>query len=156
MPRTVQSEMLPALELAKRRLREVGATADEIAGFVAGWDDFSDPDAWSPEIRADWLRQSDDSLVTELTAIRLEYSIGTHTEEEADAAKLDHDIHDVMADAEIIIGQSVRSVVEWVGDDRAKASAALALETGQGGANRSTLISALTAILEADDESDVE
>ncbi len=144
--RRTADESTSELDLAIRRLRTVGATDDEVTSFVAGWDQFEDG-IWTPEIRRAWLRQRDSDLVAELQAIRLEYEIGTVTEEEAAARDADRARQALVSEAVQVIGGTIRQVLAWVGDDPLRAEVAAELEASDVGAQRRTLMAQLGTVL---------
>lgn len=73
-PRRTNRSGEPRSELAGFviRLRQIGATDDEIAATVKTWDDFDDD--WTPAARADMVRWSDVRLRDEIAALRAEYA----------------------------------------------------------------------------------
>lgn len=157
--RTTTPEVRSELETAVMRLEEIGATPDEIATFVDGWDDLNDD--WTVERRTEWLHQSDGDLARELAGIRAEHRFHTTTEEEQ-AELDDQERHMALIDeAAGLTGSNITRIMEWVnaGDDPTevglRASIMLDLETN--GQNRPTLVAQLAdaATPAADGASDV-
>jgi hypothetical protein len=146
----VNSETRSPLEHFVTRLRELGATEDEVSAVVETWDQFDPdphaPEAWTEAQRAQVMRLGDNELRQMIVDGRREYAFATTTEEEADrkAAKMAQ--QRAMTEAQGRIDGPVASVLAWVGDDRIRAAAALAAER-EGGAPRKTLVAGLEDVL---------
>lgn len=132
--RTAADQSTSDLDNAVTRLRRLGAHPDEVDAFVAGWDRF-DGD-WTPERQAGFKFLSDSDIAGDLAALRLEHHLGTHTEDEDDAA--------LAATAEREVLGTVATVLAWVGDSTRNASAALAAEAA--GRRRATLLTRLSEL----------
>lgn len=65
-------EVRSELDQFVERLRQVGASPDEIAATIANWDVFDDD--FGPEQRRDMVRWSDPRLRAEILALRQEYA----------------------------------------------------------------------------------
>lgn len=140
---TIGDETQTELEHAVARLAAIGATSDEVDAFVARWDDFDDQ--WTPEIRTAWLSCTDADLRAELRAIRVEYAIGTVTQEDHDAAVVAAEHARLVEEAQVKIGTSVPGVLAWVDGDPGRAAAAAIVERAQP-SPRGTLLDALARI----------
>lgn len=148
------TELQQDLDLAVTRLRELGANESEVADLIEGWDDFSDPDTWSPEIRRQWIRLSDASLLAELKALRMTSGASTPpraTDDGLDDAVtiVEHDepALDVVQFPELddVLEGSIPKIVQWVDGDRDRARAVIGREVA--GQNRATLLSQLGLLL---------
>lgn len=150
-------EVRSELEQFAARLRDLGATPDEIEPVVASWDDLDPADTkategeappWTAERRTALVNAPDAELAGLLQAARDEYDLGTTTEGEAADRKRKAELTDVQAAAAEVIGKPVGDVLDWVGDDADRAAAVLNLETADGaGAGRKTLVAPLSALL---------
>lgn len=138
-------EQLSELEQFLGRMRQVGATDDEVAEFAAGWDEFDDD--WTPAKRTAVLGWSDEQLHENLVAVRAEYAEHTTTEAEAAQQAAEHDAALQARQAEGIIGRPVGEVLAWVGTDPVRAEAVRTLETGPNGGNRKTLLAGIDKAL---------
>lgn len=130
-------ENVGELEGFLERLRILGATPDELAAAREHWDDFDDE--WTPEVRRDYVRQSDDVLRADLHAARREYLEGTTDPEVLEAADRDAEVEALAVEALEHNGYTVAKVLEWVGDDPARAEAMLAVERTRGDARKGVL-----------------
>lgn len=132
------------------RLRQLGATEDELAGVASSWDDLEQPDpanpeAWTVERRTAMVSANDADLVDMIDAARQEWAEGTTSEEQerddaADAARAE-----LRAQAIEAVAGTVAEALEWVGDDRARAEAAWEAEVD--GRDRVTLVRPLADML---------
>lgn len=131
------------------RLRLLGAADDVVADVVAQWDD----DTWSDEDRAALVAMSDEALRAELDSIEREHYEGTHTEDEEAAERYAA----AVALAEQVIGENVRTVIEWVDAEEVtdlpevrllRALAVLELEQASE-KPRTTLIAHVNGVVEA-------
>lgn len=129
-------EVRTELETFSDRLRQLGATDDEVAQVVAGWDTF-DAD-WTPARRHQVVHLSDADLRQLLVDGREEYEHDTTTEEVAAVRDAERARRMAEAEAARRIGGNVDSVLAWVGDDRYRAQAVLELEVA--GQRRKTLL----------------
>ena len=102
------------------RLRQLGATDEEIAETVGVWGD-------DPEDDERLFNLNDIQLRGEIVSVRTEYQHDT-TEAAPDELRVE------AADR---IGGTINEIMEWVGTDRSKAAAVLRLEPADG---RKTLI----------------
>lgn len=143
------------------RLADLGATEDELDQVRDAWDELDpddtpdDPDlgpAWTLARRTELTHASDHELTALLRRARIEHDEGTTTEDEADEQERRREYDRAMAEATERIGGNVPSILGWVGDDLVRAQVVHQLETGEGGANRSTLVEPLQAMLDADAE----
>lgn len=137
----VADESVSELDAFIARLRRLGATADEVASVREGWDDFDED--WTPDRRREFIRQSDDELRAALADVRDEYELGTTTEDEARAAERADRLDAALGAAHEQMGRTVGELIEWVGDDDARAHAVTVWETSEEGGGRKTLVAAL-------------
>ena len=148
VPRVVATEVRSPLDDFLDRLRQLGATPDEMDAVARTWDqldpdDSPDPDAWTRARREEVRRAGDDYLRALILEGRAEYEYGTTTEKDA-AAKAAHAAYAAaLAEAQGRIGGTVPAVLAWVGDDPLRAEAVLHLETLPEGANRKSLAAPL-------------
>ncbi len=140
----VNRETRTDLETFTMRLELLGASPDEVQAVVGGWDDF-DGD-WTPERRHELLHMGDDGLRGVIEAGREEYDYANTTEEEAEARVEAQRLRTARSEAAQRIYGTVPSLLAWVGDDQVRAGAVRELETGDEGASRKTLLSALDEI----------
>jgi hypothetical protein len=126
------------------RLRELGATDDEVSAVVDTWDDVDDE--WTPAERARVAGLGDNELRAMIVDGRREYAIGTTTQEEADRRAAKAAELRAMTEAQGRIDGKVPAILAWVGDDKVRAQAALAAEQ-EGGAPRKTLVAGLEDVL---------
>lgn len=146
-------EVRTELQQFTQRLRDLGATPDEVDPVLATWDDLDADDAtadegeappWTAARRTALVNAPDAELLGLILAARDEYTYATTTEGEAADAERQAQLAAVAADAAGVIGRSVGDVLAWVGTDADRATAVLALETAEGaGANRKTLVGPL-------------
>lgn len=120
------------------RLRRLGASQDEIASVIDGWDRFDDE--WTPTYRARFVRSTDTELRAALADVRAEYELGTTSEEDAARAEVRRRQRAAVDAAPGVTGGTIPSVLEWVGDDPARAWAVREYETGPYGQGRKTLL----------------
>lgn len=146
----VNSETRSPLEQFVIRLRQLGATEDEVSAVVETWDQFDEdphaPEAWTHPQRAKVLRLGDNELRQMIVDGRREYAYATTTQEEADRKQAKAAQHRAMSEVQERIDGNVAGILAWVGDDRIRAQAALAAEQ-EGGAPRKTLVSGLEDVL---------
>lgn len=146
----VNSETRSPLEQFVTRLRELGATEDEVSAVVDTWDDFDPdphaPEAWTHAQRAKVAALGDNELRQMIVDGRREYEIGTTTEEEAARKAAKNAELRAMSEAQGRIDGTISAILAWVGDDKVRAMAALAAER-EGGAPRKTLVSKLEDVL---------
>lgn len=120
------------LEGFVERLRQLGATDDELAQVRDGWDDFddpTDPDAtWTPEKRYLFVRLSDRHLLEAIRGPRHEYEYATHDEDEQ--GQLDAERAYIAAKGEAFarLGGNVGSIIDWVVTDTVRAQAVIDAE----------------------------
>lgn len=103
------------------RLTALGATPDELAAAAATWDQFDDD--WTPERRYQWVRQPDHVLRDAILSVRSEFTAGTTDPDDIDAAHHKAAVSAAMIEARERVGYTVPNVLEWVGDDPARADA---------------------------------
>lgn len=121
VPACLPAETLAVLDQFLGRLRILGATVDELAAVVDGWDQFDEE--WTPEYRHRLAVAPDLDLLAHLRAIRDEHHAHTTTEEEAELERL-LAIEGAAKGAavDVLDGGTVADVVAWVkaadGDDR--------------------------------------
>lgn len=137
----VATESVSELDAFITRLRRLGATPDEVGAVREGWDLFDED--WTPDRRREFVRQSDDELRAALADVRDEYELGTTTEEEARAAERADRLDVALGAAHEQMGRTVGELIEWVGDDEARAHAVTVWEQSEDGGGRKTLIAAL-------------
>lgn len=139
-----------------QRLRDLGATDDEIGPVLDSWDELEDDDtvvgegeapAWTAAYRTALVSAPDDELRYMIATARDEYAYANTTEAEANDADKRSALAKIDAGAADVIGRSVADVLAWVDNDPDRARAALALETAEGqGANRKTLVGPLAEV----------
>lgn len=140
-----------------QRLRNLGATPDEVDPVVASWDDLDPPDTkagpgepppWTAARRAALVSAPDAELLGLIEAARDEYAYATTTEAQANDADKRAALARIDAGAAAVVGRSVADVLAWVDGDPDRARAVLALETAPGeGGNRKTLVEPLRALV---------
>ncbi len=140
----INSETRSPLEEFVLRIRQLGATEDEVSAVVASWDDLDEE--WTVAERTRVSRLGDNELRAMIVDGRVEFSIGTTTQEEADRRTAKAAELRAMTEAQGRIDGNVAAILAWVGDDKVRATAALAAEQ-EGGAPRKTLVSALTELI---------
>lgn len=140
----VNSETRSALEQFIVRLRELGATEDEVSTVVASWDDLDEE--WTVAERARVASLGDNELRAMIVDGRREYDYSTTTQEEADRRAAKAEQLRAMTEAQGRIDGNVAAILAWVGDDKVRATAALAAER-EGGAPRKTLVKQLEDVL---------
>lgn len=132
-----------------RRLRNLGATDEEVAVVRETWDELDEN--FTIEQRTAVTLMGDDELRAELEATREEYRHDTRTETEqgdVDAAAYQAQLR---ADASEWIGQPVKKVLDRIGDDVVLALVVLSLETGPDGASRKSLVGPLEKLVAGSD-----
>ncbi len=116
-----------SLESFVERLTVLGATLDEITAVEDAWETWDEGD---PQYsRFDLVRLDDATLRTMMAEIRAEHVTHTLTEEE----QADRDYREAVAAALneaqlVVVNSTVDGVLDWVGDDPAKARAAYIAE----------------------------
>lgn len=150
--RTPVSEVRSEQEQFLARLRDLGATDDEVRTVADHWDDLDpddpdDPEAFTKARRAELIRSGDGVLLGLIHAGRAEYEHGTTTEDEATAKDFAAAYAAAQAEAVGRIGGNVESVLAWVGGDEVRAMAVLQLETAPEGADRKTLVEPLQELV---------
>lgn len=151
------TEVRTELDQLLVRLRDLGATPDELEPVVATWDQLEPADTpvaegeappWTVERRTALLNAPDAELAGLLQAARDEYDLGTTTEDEVADRARKAQLARTDAQAADVIGKPVSQVLDWVDADPDRAQAVLALETAEGtGGNRKTLVEPLHALL---------
>lgn len=136
-------ERLAPLDAFVRRLEVLGATADEIESVRSSWDDLDDE--WTEAERDAVRRAPDGQLRRMLDDLRAEHYEHTHDEEQEaeDDRRLRYAL--LLEDAGVKSEQAIPLVLEWVGDDRDRAEAMLAVE--QGGQQRKGILEPMQAML---------
>ena len=152
-PRPATGERRTDLDQFVGRLVDLGAQPDEVQLVRDSWDDLdpddsTDPEAFTAARRAELVRMPDDQLRGLLTASRDEHTLGTTTEEEAEAHRQMAEYRQAYQEAAERIGGNVDSVLAWVADDPVRAEAVLELETSPDGADRKTLVGPLRDLLD--------
>ncbi len=146
----VNSETRSPLEQFVLRLRQLGATEDEVSAVVDTWDEFDPdphaPDAWTHAQRAKVMALGDNELRAMIVDGRREYEYSTTTQEDADRKAAKNAELRAMNEARGRIDGGVKAILAWVGDDKVRATAALVAER-EGGAPRKTLVAALTELI---------
>ena len=131
----VSTETVDRLEELLRRLRVLGCTDEEIDGVSEAWDD----PTWAEEERYELAHLSDAALVREVRAAREDAAYHSRTPDEQ--AEIDEEraffteVDKVNLQAFREVHGSVPEVRQWVGDDAARAYAALVFETTAPGAD---------------------
>lgn len=152
-PARASRERVTRLESFTSRLREVGATEQEIADLVAVWNENDDPhDSRWITTRDRLVRLSDTDLRRLLEQARREYFEHTHTpEEQADAERAAF-LEQARAELAISPDHKVADLIEWVAGDPLRAQAALEWEQARDTTHgpRVTLVNALTPLVESD------
>jgi len=149
-PRYAASEIRGELDQFLSRLRDLGATPDELAAVARTWDDLdpddcTDPDCFTRRHRDELAHAPDDRLRALILDGRAEYEHGTTTQEDADAQAREAAYLAALEEAAGRIGGNVASVLDWVGGDPVRARAMVELESAPEGAQRKTLLAALQA-----------
>ena len=140
----INSETRSPLEQFVLRLRELGATEDEVSAVVASWDDIDEE--WTPAERARVAGLGDNELRAMIVDGRQEFTYSTTTQEDADRKAAKAREMRAMSEAQERIDGNVAAILAWVGDDKVRAQAALSAEK-EGGAPRKTLVSGLEEVL---------
>lgn len=132
------------------RISSLGATLDEIDAVREHWDEPWDSD-WSKD-RV--VRLSDDELRALIQEGRDEFTTSTMTEDEQAGQEHRAAVLGYRDEAEnIVVSGTVDQVLEWVGDDPARAEAVIVAEqTVPDHKVRSTLLAALADVAPTDDE----
>jgi hypothetical protein len=133
------------------RLTGLGASLDMVDQVRAHWDDPWDDEPMSKE---QLVRLSDDDLRALIEDVNTEYRTGTLTEDEQSGQDFRAAVVGYQNDAEnVVTSGTVDAVLEWVGDDLARAQAALTAEqTLPDHRERVTLVTALEEMLTEPDE----
>lgn len=153
--RDVPNETVPKLDDLKRRFAILGATDDEIEAMAKAWDEDAD-DPYSDEEKRALIAASDGTIVAMIADVRGEHEFHTTTEEEAEARAANEAfvaaVDAERAEAANVVNGNVDDVLAWVGDDEARASAAIDAERDLRGLDgeRKTLVEPLLAILNGD------
>lgn len=147
---TASPDVMPELDYFLGRLRQLGATDDELAGVAASWEqlepaDPANPDAWTLERRTAMVSANDADLVAMIDAARQEWAEATTTEEEQAAAERAAKREALLVDARRAAEGSVAQVLAWVGDDPERAAAVLVVESGPD--ERKTLVRPLAELV---------
>lgn len=146
----VNSETRSPLEQFVTRLRELGATEDEVSAVVDTWDDFDvdphAPEAWTHAQRAKVAALGDTELRQMIVDGRQEYVYSTTTQEDADRKAAKNAELRAMTEAQGRIDGNVAAILAWVGADKVRARASLMAER-EGGAPRKTLVTGLEDVL---------
>ena len=142
------------LETFLMRLRQLGATLDEIDAVAATWDqldpdDDPDPDAWTVTRRREVMYADDTYLLALIREGRDEYELGTTTQEQADDKAEAAAFNAALNEASGRVGGTVPAVLAWVGGDPTRARAVLDLEAAPTGAGRKTLLGPLRELVDA-------
>lgn len=136
-------ERLDPLEGFVRRLEVIGATDDEISAVRESWNDFDDQ--WTAAERDAVRRAPDTDLRRMLDDLRAEHFDHTHDEDEEAELLRQAEYAALLVEAGEKSEQAIPIVLEWVGDDRTRAEAMLAVElTGQ---QRKGVVDPLRAML---------
>lgn len=116
-----------SLESFVERLSTLGATVDEIEAIKGAWETWDEGD---PEYnRHDLVRLDDATLSKMMADVRAEHVSNTLTEEEQADKEYREAVAGHLNDAQnVVVNSTVDGVLEWVGDDRAKARAAYVAE----------------------------
>lgn len=146
----VNTESRSPLETFVLRLRQLGASEDEVSAVVDTWDDFDPdphaPEAWTHAQRAKVQALGDNELRQMIVDGRREYEYATTTQEDADRKAEKVAQQRALTEAEGRIDGAVPAILAWVGDDRIRAQAALSVER-DGPSPRKTLVAALEGIV---------
>lgn len=139
-----------SLEAFVSRLTGLDATLDEVEAVRAWWDQ---PLEEGEHTREMLLRMSDDELRQLIADGRAEFEHGTMTEDEQAQRRFEQAIDAARPEAENVTAHgTVEQVLEWVGDDRARAHAALEAEqTAPDSEPRKTLVAALEKLIDAEE-----
>lgn len=147
-PIRVAHESVSELDQFVARLRRLGLDESGIADVREHWDDFGDD--WTPELRSRLARLPDSKIREMIEGVEAEYEEGTVDEAESAEAEAHSHYLNARDDALGRMGDTIPGILEWVGDDVARARAVRDLETLPEGANRKTLVEKLDAMIEAD------
>lgn len=119
------------------RLEACGAPADVIENARVHWHDVTDPEDLAA--RDQLIAMSDLELREAIRAVQDEDAVNTMTEvEQADVELLAVAQH--ISEAQAKIGESVASLREWIGDNRARAVAVWIAERDGSSTDRKTLM----------------
>ena len=143
-PRVTEPETRSPLDHVTQRMRELGATPDELAAVVSVW-------GLDPVEDQRLLYMPDQELRAEIVAVRTEYEVGTVTEEEAANRDLIVTFRHTAAEAHERVGGTIPAIMAWVADDPIRAYAVRLVETDGDGAARSTLLNQLDKITKGDE-----
>lgn len=116
-----------SLEAFVERLTVLGATLDEVEAIKQAWPTWDQDD---PEYTRRELVRLDDATLGRLMAeVRAEHVSNTMTEDEQAEAEYRAAVAGYVDEAQrVVVNSTVDGVLEWVGDDRAKARAAYVAE----------------------------
>lgn len=145
-----EPQSLSELDQFISRLRGLSATDEEIESVRSTWDDLDD--GWTAEDRRHLARLPDDELRAELVATREEYDHATTTETEQETLDTAGFLEQQRAEAAAVITKAIGPVLEWVGEDVARAIAILELEQSESGAKRKGIVEPLTALVDGGDD----
>lgn len=147
----VNTEMRSPLDQFIDRLRQLGATDEEVDDVLATWDDFDSdphaPEAWTHAQRARVLAMGDNELRALIESGRQEYAYATTTEDEAAEQGARRARQRAATEAEDRINGNVAGILAWVGDDPVRATAVYSLEKASP-SPRKTLLEPLEGILD--------
>lgn len=136
------AEILPDLQAVVDRLTRCGAKQEDIDATVESWPPPAEVLAW-------FTQCTDEELVAEIARVQDEYDYGTMSDGEL-AAKVRAEREAVwMAGLPELLDQSVPKVVAAVDGDAEYAVLVLGLEEAADGRQRSTLVAAMKAIVDA-------
>jgi hypothetical protein len=146
-PAPADDEGRRLLDHFRARLRDLGASDDEMADVEEWWDTFDDE--WTPDYRREVaLEWSDERIARDVIDVRREEAAARPpdtTHQEDDMAE--GDTVEGMAAQFMDEGATIAAIMDWVGDDPARARAVLDAELAKGedGA-RSTLVARLEGL----------
>jgi hypothetical protein len=143
-PRVVESETRSPIDHVTLRMRELGATPDEMAAVGAVW-------GLDPVEDDRLLHMPDHELRAEILAVRAEYEVGTVSEEEAADRDLVITFRHTMSEAHERAGGTIPAIMAWIAGDPVRAYAMGIVETDDDGASRSTLLKQTDRIIEGDE-----
>lgn len=123
------------------RLRRIGVTQEEVAEAERRWADMSDDERWEAQEALNAL--TDEELRGQLAEGRAE-----RDEAPAPEAVYAPDAEASAVNPEDVPEGTVDAVLDWVGDDRARAAAALLAEQRREGDPRKTLVEPLQQLLD--------
>ncbi len=127
------------------RIRALGADDDQVHDVVENWDNFES--GFTIADRNQLVRSTDTQLREQIMASQDEFRYATTTDEDDDFDRHVKAVAEAEIEALDLMTLPVPKLVEWVGEDRARAIAVSNLEDGPDGGHRKTLLDAVQRII---------